>query len=218
MTGRPGLSSEDLSAVHDHVEGYLAEDDVVLAARAEAERLGSTPVGPGAGAGLRFLAAAIGARAVVEIGTGSGVSGLWLLRGMAPDGVSTSIDMDPEIQRAARTAFLAAGHPSSRLRLINGMGLEVLPRLTDGGYDLVFVDAEPADYPRYLDQAVRLLRVGGMVVLSGVLGHGAADPDSDAPDAPAVREVARQAREDDRLAPVLLPLSDGLLAAVKTSP
>jgi predicted O-methyltransferase YrrM len=98
------------------------------------------------------------------------------------------------------------------------MGLEVLPRLTDGGYDLVFVDAEPADYPRYLDQAVRLLRVGGMVVLSGVLGHGAADPDSDAPDAPAVREVARQAREDDRLAPVLLPLSDGLLAAVKTSP
>ena len=76
MTGRPGLSSEDLSAVHDHVEGYLAEDDVVLAARAEAERLGSTPVGPGAGAGLRFLAAAIGARAVVEIGTGSGVSGL----------------------------------------------------------------------------------------------------------------------------------------------
>jgi predicted O-methyltransferase YrrM len=65
---------------------------------------------------------------------------------------------------------------------------------------------------------VRLLRVGGMVVLSGVLGYGAADPDSDAPDAPAVREVARQAREDDRLAPVLLPLSDGLLAAVKTSP
>ena len=56
------------------------------------------------------------------------------------------------------------------------MGLEVLPRLTDGGYDLVFVDAEPADYPRYLDQAVRLLRVGGMVVLGGVLGHGAARP------------------------------------------
>ena len=179
MTGHPDCSrTEDLSALHAHVEGYLAEDDVLLAARAEAERLGSAPVGPGAGAGLRFLAAAIGARAVVEIGTGSGVSGLWLLRGMAPDGVLTSIDMDPEIQRAARAAFLAAGHPPSRLRLINGMGLEVLPRLTDGGYDLVFVDAEPADYPRYLDQAVRLLRIGGMVVLARVLGHGAVDPDS----------------------------------------
>ena len=96
------------------------------------------------------------------------------------------------------------------------MGLEVLPRLTDGGYDLVFVDAEPADYPRYLDEAVRLLRIGGIVVIGGVLGHGALDPDTADPDAPAVREVARQAREDDRLAPVLLPLGDGLLAAVKT--
>jgi len=217
MTGRSG-SALDHSALHTHVEGYLAEDDVLLAARAESEQLGCTPVGPGAGAGLRFLAAAIGARAVVEIGTGSGVSGLWLLRGMAADGVLTSIDVDPEHQRAARGAFTAAGHASSRLRLINGMGLEVLPRLTDGGYDLVFVDAEPADYPRYLDQAVRLLRVGGIVVIGEVLTHGAVDPEATDPDALGVREVARQAREDDRLAPLLLPLSDGLLAAVKTAP
>src|SRR5215218_3860014 len=160
MNGRPDPGATDL--VRDVVDGYLAEDDSLLGARARAARLGVTPVGAAGGAALCFLAATIHARAVVEIGTGSGVSGLWLLRGMAPDGVLTSIDMDPEIQRAARTAFLAAGHPSSRLRLINGMGLEVLPRLTDGGYDLVFVDAEPADYPRYLDQAVRLLRVGGM--------------------------------------------------------
>ena len=102
MNSALGLSAEDLSALYAHVEGYLAEDDVLLAARAEADRLGCTPVGPGAGAGLRFLAAAIGARAVVEVGTGSGVSGLWLLRGMAVDGVLTSIDVDPEIQRAAR--------------------------------------------------------------------------------------------------------------------
>ena len=205
--------------MHAHVEGYLAEDDVLLAARAEAERLGSTPVGPGAGAGLRFLAAAIGARAVVEIGTGSGVSGLWLLRGMAADGVLTSIDVDPEIQRAARPRSSPPGTPPSRLRLINGMGLEVLPRLTDGGYDLVFVDAEPADYPRYLDQAVRLLRVGGMVVLErGARARRASTRTPPTRTRSAVREVARQAREDDRLAPVLLPLSDGLLAAVKTVP
>jgi predicted O-methyltransferase YrrM len=215
MTGLPGLSSEDLSAVHDHVEGYLAEDDVVLAARAEAERLGSTPVGSGAGAGLRFLAAAIGARAVVEIGTGSGVSGLWLLRGMAPDGVLTSIDMDPEIQRAARSAFLAAGHPSSRLRLINGMGLEVLPRLTDGGYDLVLVDTSPADHPRYLDEALRLLRPGGVLALHGVLGAGVLDPDAADEATLALREVTRLVREDERLAPTLLPLGEGLLAAIR---
>ncbi|MDN5747546.1 MAG: O-methyltransferase [Pseudonocardia sp.] len=212
-------------AVRDYVEGYLAEDDVILDARARGDGMGCVAVGPGGGAGLRFLAASISARAVVEVGTGAGVSGLWLLGGMAADGVLTSIDVDPEAQRVARTAFTAAGHAPSRLRLINGMGLEVLPRLTDGGYDLVFVDAAPstaggtridavADYPRYLDEAVRLLRPGGIVALAGVLAGGVADPDAVDAGSVALREVARQVREDERLVGVLLPLGDGLLAAV----
>src|SRR5688572_17784027 len=71
MTGPPD-SAVEFAATHAHVEGYLAEDDVLLAARAEGNRWGCTPVGPGAGAGLRFLAAAIAARAVVEVGTGTG--------------------------------------------------------------------------------------------------------------------------------------------------
>lgn len=211
------------AAVVDYVEGYLAEDDVVAAARAHGTALGHPPVAPGTGAGLRFLAAATGARGVVEVGTGAGVSGLWLLGGMAPDGVLTSIDVDPEVQRSARGAFTAAGHPPSRLRLINGMGLEVLPRLTDAGYDLVLVDVARGagtgalDYPRYLDEAVRLLRPGGVVALAGVLAGTAADPDPTDPGSAALREAARQVREDERLVPVLLPLGDGLLAAVRTA-
>ena len=210
-------ATTDLWALHDHVESYLAEDDVLLSARAEATRSGCVPVSAGAGAGLRFLAATIAARAVVEIGTGTGVSGLWLLGGMTPDGTLTSIDVDPEHQRVARQAFTAAGHGPSRLRLINGMGLEVLPRLTDGGYDLVFVDAGAADYPRYLDEAVRLLREGGIVVLAGVLTAAVTDPNAVDAATAGLREVGRQVREDERLVPVLLPLGDGLLAAVKTA-
>lgn len=206
---------DDLRALRDHVEEFLAEDDVLVDARGRAAKLNCPAVGRGAGAGLRFLAATIGARAVVEVGTGLGISGLWLLRGMAADGVLTSIDVDPEHQRSARGAFLAAGYGPSRLRLINGMGLEVLPRLTDGGYDLVFVDATRTDYPRYLDEAVRLLRPGGIVALDGVLTAGVLDGAADA-ESVALREAARQVREDDRLVPVLLPLGDGLLAAVKT--
>lgn len=201
-------------AVRDYVEGYLSEDDVLRDARARGDGLGCAPIGPGGGAGLRFLAAAIGARAVVEIGTGAGVSGLWLLGGMAADGVLTSIDVDPEAQRLARGAFVAAGFGPGRLRLINGMGLEVLPRLTDGGYDLVFVDATSTDYPRYLDEAVRLLRPGGVVAMAGVLTGGVTDPAVVDAASVALREVARQVREDEHLVPVLLPLGDGLLAAV----
>lgn len=209
-------AATDLWALRDHVESYLTEDDVLVGARTEATRSGCAPVGPGAGAGLRFLAATIGARAVVEIGTGTGVSGLWLLRGMAGDGVLTSIDVDPERQRVARGVFTAAGYGPSRLRLINGMGLEVLSRLTDAAYDLVFVDAGAADYPRYLEEAVRLLRDGGIVVLASVLAATVVDPEATDAGTTAVREVGRQVREDERLVPVLLPLGDGLLAAVKT--
>ncbi|MCO1657546.1 O-methyltransferase [Pseudonocardia humida] len=214
MTGHPD-GSVDPWSLRDHTEDYLAEDEVLLAARDAATQLGSTPVSPGAGAGLRFLAATINAKAVVEIGTGAGLSGLWLLRGMTPDGVLTSIDIDPEFQRVARRAFTAGGHGPSRLRLINGLGLEVLPRLTDGGYDLVFIDTDPTDHPRYLDEAVRLLRNGGIVVLNHALATGVPDPDSDAPAPVLLREAARQVRSDDRLVPMLLPLGNGLLAAVK---
>ncbi|MGQ0577005.1 MAG: O-methyltransferase [Pseudonocardia sp.] len=203
------------AAVREYVEGYVPEDDVLQAARALAQESGCAPVGAGAGAGLCFLAATVGARAVVEVGTGVGVSGLWLLRGMAPDGVLTSIDVDPERQRSARAAFTAAGHGPGRLRLINGLGLEVLPRLNDGAYDLVFVDAPAAEYPRYLDEAVRLLRRGGVVVLDGALAGGVADPAADDATSVSLREVARQLRSDERLVALLLPLGGGLLAAVK---
>src|SRR3954462_13724107 len=182
----------------DLVDSYVAEDDVMADARSAANVLGCIPISPGVGSALRFLASAVAARAVVEVGTGTGLSGLWLLRGMRPDGVLTSIDVDPEHQRIARAAFVASGHGASRLRLINGLGLEVLPRLTDGGYDLVFVDCEPVDHPRYLEEAVRLLRVGGVVVLSQARAAGTLPPDSDEPAPVTLREAARQVRTDDR--------------------
>ena len=105
----------DTSAVlasRDYAESYLAEDAVLQAARHRGAELGCVPIGPGGGAALRFLAAATNARAVVEVGTGAGVSGLWLLRGMRPDGVLTTVDKDPEHQRAAKQAFAEAGIPS----------------------------------------------------------------------------------------------------------
>ncbi|HEY0638663.1 MAG TPA: O-methyltransferase [Pseudonocardiaceae bacterium] len=200
--------------VRDYVEGFLVEDDVLAAARARGVELGCSPIGVGGGAALRFVAATLRARAVVEVGTGAGVSGLWLLRGMAPDGVLTSIDVEPEHQRAARRAFTDAGFAAGRYRLIMGQALDVLPRLTDGGYDLVFVDAAKSEYPRYLEQGVRLLRPGGVIAFDNVLWGGrVTDPAQRDPDTSALRDVARLVRDNDRLVPVLLPLGDGLLVA-----
>lgn len=207
-----------MDAVRDYVEGYLAEDEVLATARERGNQLGCMPIGPGGGAALRFLAGALSARSVVEIGTGAGTSGLWLLRGMAADGVLTSIDVEPEHQRAARQTFLDAGFTPSRFRLIMGQGLEVLPRLTDGGYDLVFVDAAKPEYPRYLEAGVQLLRPGGVIAFDNVLQGGrVADPAQRDPATTALREVNSMARDDERLLPVLLPIGDGLLVAAKSS-
>ncbi|AHH94330.1 O-methyltransferase [Kutzneria viridogrisea] len=202
--------------VREFVEGYPAEDAAAAAARARGHELGCVPIGVSGGAALRFLAAAVQARAVVEIGTGAGVSGLWLLGGMAPDGVLTSIDVEPEHHRTARRAFAEAGIAPGRTRLIMGQALDVLPRLTDGGYDLVFVDAAKPEYPRYLEHGVRMLRPGGVIAFDNVLWSGrVVDPNHRDSATTALREVNRAVREDERLVPLLLPVGDGLLVAAK---
>jgi predicted O-methyltransferase YrrM len=190
---------------------------------------------------LRFLAAAIGARTVVEIGTGCGSSGIWLLRGMHPEAVLTSVDVEPEHQRMARKAFAEAGFAANRYRLILGRALDVLPRLSDGAYDLVFCDADSREYPDYLEAALRLLRVGGIVAFDDVVvpaelagadgadadgagadgagaggtGDGLGPADWAGPGAAQVRELADLIRGDERLTPLFLPVGDGILAAVR---
>ena len=202
-----------------YVDDFLPEDEPLLTARRNAAQVGGAdPVGPVTGAALRFVASAIGARSVVEIGTGCGASGLWLLRGMRPGAALTSVDVEPEHQRLAREVFARAGFPAGRCRLISGRALEVLPRLADGAYDLVFCDADPHEYPDYLVAAMRLLRTGGVVIFDDALSHGrVADRDCGDPGAVAVRELCEQVRMDERLVPLLLPVGDGLLAAVKRS-
>ncbi len=106
-----------------YTEDYVAESDALTAARAVATEMGASPVSPGAGAALRMLAAVSGARAVLEVGTGAGVSGLWLLDGMAADGVLTTIDSESELLGHARRNFAAAGLSSHRTRLIAGRAL-----------------------------------------------------------------------------------------------
>jgi predicted O-methyltransferase YrrM len=188
---------------------YLPEDEPLLAARANAAELGGTqPVLPEVGATLRFLACAVGARTAVEIGTGCGSSGIWLLRGMRTGSTLTSVDTEPEYQRMARKAFTQAGFAQNQCRLIVGRALDVLPRLSDDAYDMVFCDADAGDYPDYLTAALRLLRPGGVVAFNNALLAGTEEDDEPA-------DLAAQVRDDDRLVPVLLPLGNGLLAAVK---
>ncbi len=173
-------------------------------------------VSPGTGAALRMLAATADAKVVAEIGTGVGVSGIHLLHGMRPDGVLTTVDTEPDRQQLARVAYREAGFAANRSRFIPGRALDVLPRLADGGYDLVFCDGDRLEYVRYLAESLRLLRPGGLVCFEGVFAQGRSmDAAYQEGEVQGVREVLRAVRDSTALVPVLLPTDDGLLCAVK---
>jgi predicted O-methyltransferase YrrM len=213
--GQPEQPSR-ADAIIAHAEGSMSEDAVLAAARDRAAEIGVDAVSPAVGALLSLLGRLSGGKAVVEVGTGAGVSGLWLLSGMGEDGVLTTIDIEPEHQRTAKQAFTDAGIGPSRTRFIGGRAEEVLTRLAYEPYDLVFVDADPVDQPGYVAEAVRLLRPGGVVVVHGAALSGrAGDPTAHDAEVVAVREAARLIAEDERLTPALIPLGDGLLAAVR---
>ncbi|WP_343571968.1 O-methyltransferase [Mycobacterium sp.] len=212
--GQPAKSqAESLSA---HAEGSISEDTVLLAARERAADIGAGAVTPAVGALLSLLTKLSGGKAVVEVGTGAGVSSLWLLSGMRDDGVLTTIDIEPEHQRIAKEAFSDGGIGPSRTRLISGRAQEVLTRLADDSYDLVFIDADPLDQPDYVVEGVRLLRSGGVIVVHGAAAGGrAGDPAAHDDEVAAVREATRLIAENEQLTPALVPLGGGLLAAVR---
>ncbi|MEE1620392.1 O-methyltransferase [Zafaria sp. Z1313] len=208
--------SADKQSSWSYTEALSVEDEVLMRARDRGHELGVSPVGSGTAALLRVLAAASGARTAVEIGSGVGVSGVSLLRGLSTQSVFTTIDIDVDHLNAAREAFQEAGIAANRTRTICGRARDVLPRLTDGAYDLVFIDADKTHLVDYVEHGVRLLRRGGMLLVNDAL-------DEDRVPQPAVRQAgtvaARQAarllREREDLSTATVPTGTGLLIAVK---
>ena len=199
-----------------YCEQFVTEPEVIDTARRRGEELGCVPVAVGVGAALRTIAASTGARAVVEIGTGAGVSGLWLMEGMPADGILTTIDIEAVHQRAAKEAYAAAGIAHQRTRVITGRALDVLDRMTDGAYDLALVDGDKDEYPAYVEQATRLLRQGGVMVMDNMLWHDkVADPAARDETTRTLRDLGKSVRDDPAFTTTLLPGGDGLLVAIK---
>ena len=210
--------SADKTLSWSYTEEFPIEPEVAAQARLRGIELGTAPVTPAPGAALRMLAASVAARSVAEIGTGTGVSGLWILDGMGPDGVLTTIDVEPESQREARRAFESGCRARSRTRVIRGRASDVLPRMAARSYDMVVLDVEPEESAALIDQALRMLRVGGVLAVTRALWNDhVADPARRDPATVAARELGKALREREDLLTSLLPVGDGLLVAVRRS-
>ena len=193
----------------------IVEPDSIARARAHAVELGAMPISTVIGSQIAVLAAASGARSIVEIGTGAGVSGLWLLRG-APQAVLTSIDNEPEHLAAARQAFADAKVPSTKVRFITGRAIDVLPRMNESSYDIVLVDADPDHIIEYVEHGLRLARTGGMVLVPRILGGGrVADPVQRDEVTSAYRSLVQETQESSAVLATVSPAGEGLLQLIR---
>lgn len=193
----------------------VAEPDAIARARASAHELGVEPVDPAVGAQIAVIAASSQALNIVEIGTGAGVSGLWLLHG-APGATLTTIDIEPEHLAAARQAFADARIPPARARFIAGRAADVLPRMNESAYDVVLVDADPESVLEYVEHALRLVRSGGTVLVPRALqGTRVADPVARDETTASFRSLIQETRESSAVLSALSIVGDGLLQLTK---
>ncbi len=170
------------------VEEFIEEPVSTLKARARADEFGIECVTPATGAQLAFIASSLGAKSIVEAGTGAGVSGLWLLSA-STNSILATIDDEPDYQAAAKLAFQDANIANNRTRVISGKVTEVMSNMADAAYDLVFLDADKETLEEQLHESVRLLRPGGAVVIAHALWRDRV-PD------PAMRDEATVAYRD----------------------
>ncbi|MFV0373809.1 O-methyltransferase [Microbacterium sp.] len=201
----------DHDAIQRFADEATLEPDHIAHARAHALELGAEPVSPAVGAQIAVLAAATNALNVVEIGTGAGVSGLWLLHG-SPRATVTTIDNEPEHLAAARKAFQDARIPPARARFITGRAADVLPRMNEASYDIVLVDADAEHVIEYVEHGLRLVRTGGTVLVPRVLAGGTvADPVKRDPVTVAYRSLIHETQASPAVLGALSTVGEGLL-------
>ncbi len=201
----------DQEAIRRFAAENTVEPESIARARAHALEIGAAPVSAPVGAQCAVLAAATAALNIVEIGTGGGVSGLWLLHG-SPRATLTTIDNEPEHLAAARRAFTEARVPPARARFITGRAADVLPRMNEASYDIVLVDADPEGVIEYVEHGLRLVRPGGMVLVPRVLAGGAvADPVRRDDVTRAYRSLIQETQSSPAVLGALSIVGEGLL-------
>jgi predicted O-methyltransferase YrrM len=198
-----------------YTEGFITERDDIAVLRENSVELGIDAVSVATGAQLTFVAATAAPKSIVEIGTGLGVSGLYLMSG-APEASFTSIDAEADYQQVAKAALIEAGVTPNRVRLITGAASQVLPRMNDSSYDLVFVDADPESVIEYVEHGIRLARAGGVILVAHALWRGkVADPAQRDEPVGAFRSLLGMMAESSGVTAALSPVGDGLLQLVK---
>ncbi len=201
--------AEELFAAESDVQGWIR-------AEMEARGLPMIQVSPIEGRLLGFFCAAIGARRILEVGTLGGYSALWLLSLVSESAQLVTLEIDPDHEALAAEAFSSAG-VTGRVDQRLGAAIDLLQDLAEeSAFDVVFLDADKVNYPRYLELCTPLLRSGGLLMADNVFWEGkVVDAAATDPDTVGMREFNRLLAADRRYDACMVPVRDGLAVARK---
>jgi predicted O-methyltransferase YrrM len=169
------MNSDQWTAVDQYITEMLVRPDAALdAALASAAAAGmpAINVAPNQGKLLQLLARMLGARNILEIGTLAGYSTIWLARALPAGGRVVTLEMDPKHADVARANFAVAGI-SNLVDLRVGAALDTLPALaSQAPFDFTFIDADKANIPEYFTWALKLSRIGSVIIVDNVVRDG----------------------------------------------
>ena len=205
-----GSDELDLWAQVDDYFAVLApEDEHLVATRRAADEAGLPDIAVAANQGklLHLIAALVGARRILEIGTLGGYSTLWLARALPEDGRLVTLEIDPEHAAVARASLAQAG-VDRVVDVLVGPAVETLDGLIAAGtepFDLVFVDADKQTLPRYLEQSLALSHEGTAIIVDNVVRQGAVvDPAHPDDRVQGVRRMVDLLADHPRLDPTVI--------------
>lgn len=164
---------------------------------------------------LSMISKMIRPRAILEIGTYLGYSALCLAEGLADGGTLDTIDINEETNAVARS-FVERTEYADRINFRLGEAFFIVPHMTEL-FDLVFIDADKANYSNYYNLVFERLRVGGFILADNVLWSGKVLDDEKDESTQALHDLNKLVLADERVSNVLLPIRDGLMLVRKES-
>ncbi|MEP6759016.1 MAG: O-methyltransferase [Actinomycetota bacterium] len=210
-----------MDIVNPQIETYMAtlqaryDEPVLLEMEAEGKERGFPIVGRNVGVTLEVLARSVGARRVMELGSGFGYSAYWFARAVGPDGEVHCTDGDPDNAAKAETYLSRAGL-WDRVHYHVGDAVEQMAG-TDGAFDIVYDDIDKHGYPAAWLAARERVRVGGLYICDNVLWSGRvldADPDRNTA---AILEHNRLIADDEHFVSTIVPTRDGVFVAIRVA-